>query len=132
VIGAMLAGLPAHVVDRLLARHLPVLMQGFSPRQRREMEAAQRQLREAADYWTARTAAGGTAAGIGAPVVADSEGHEMDVAQAAGLLGVEVRRVRQLAATWQAHGLARKVGQSWLLDATTVLAYRDEQRRKRA
>lgn len=133
VIGAHVEGFAALVVDRLLAAHLPRVLGAMSAEQRREVELARREVRAAADWWLASTrvvAAGGNAEGVGAEIEAGSSvNDEIDVATAVRLLGCGARRVRQLAAGWEPQGLARKVGQSWLLDRTAVEARRVDLRR---
>ena len=98
------------------------------------MERVLRDLREAADYWddASSSAADGNAAVVDAAVAAESSQDELSTNAAASLLGVKERRVRQLAAVWQSQGLARRVGQVWLLDRTAVLAHRDENSRRSA
>lgn len=133
MIGAHVAGFPAHVVDRLLHRHVAPLLAGMSPGQRREMEQVLREVRAAADHWTDHTsAAGGSAAVVDAAIEASSLQDELSITEAAEVLGVKERRVRQLAVVWEAQGMARKVGQAWLLDPTAVLAHRDDDSRRSA
>ncbi|MFI7044747.1 helix-turn-helix domain-containing protein [Streptosporangium sandarakinum] len=122
--GALVAGFGAHVVDRLLARYLPPLLQStpFTAEQRKALEATRDAIAQAADAYTRQpVAAAATPVAATGP---SSTREEITTAEAAVVLGVKERRVRQLAEG----GLGRKVGRVWVMDRAAVLAYRDERR----
>lgn len=123
--GALIEGFAAHVLDRVLARHLPAYLGRFSAGQRAEVDAARTAIRRAADAYEQRPliAVSGSAETHGAETSADSA-HEISTSEAAVILRITERRARQLAAG----GMGRKVGRAWLLDRSLVLAYRDERR----
>jgi CRP-like cAMP-binding protein len=128
---AVVAGFSAHVLDRLLARHLPRYLGAMSDEQRAEVAAAHAAIHRAAlRYAETPTAASGRA------VQAVDEGgsglrreHESSVAEVADMLGLSPRRVRVLAVRWESEGLARKSGRDWLIDAVAALAELDERKR---
>ncbi|MFI7632423.1 helix-turn-helix domain-containing protein [Microbispora rosea] len=119
--GALVSGFAAHVVDRLLAKHLPMLLRStpMSEEQRAALVETRVAVALAADTWAIAAAATPVAA-----IGSSSPGDEISTAEAAALLGVKERRVRQLAEG----GLGRKVGRVWVLDRAAVLAWRDEMR----
>ncbi|MFI0482228.1 helix-turn-helix domain-containing protein [Actinomadura sp. 9N215] len=126
--GALIHGVSAHVLDRVLRwpvvagalDDLPVWM-------RPEVEAARRAIRWAAAEYEALplvAAADGIAAAQEAETVPPSRHGEITTGEAAGLLRLSERRVRQLAA----QGMGRRAGGRWLLDRSAVLAYADRRR----
>lgn len=125
---ALIEGFAAHVLDRVLARHLPAVLavMPFSPEQRAEVDAARAAIQQAADRYEQRplSAADDETALDVAAVSADSAHEWISTSEAAVMLGVQERRARQLAAA----GMGRKVGRAWLLDRSAVLVYRDERR----
>ncbi|HEY1325130.1 MAG TPA: helix-turn-helix domain-containing protein [Streptosporangiaceae bacterium] len=121
---ALVDGFAAHVVDRVLARHLPPLLEVFTPEQRAEVDAARAAIRAAAKAWeSAPMSVSGPADTPGADIAASSP-DELTAAQAADLLGVSVRHARRLAAS----GMGRLVAGVWLLDRSALLAYRQGRR----
>lgn len=123
--GALIEGFAAHVLDRVLARHLPAYLAAFPAGQRAELDAARAAIRRAADAYERRplTSVSGSPETHGAETTADSP-HEISTSEAAVILGITERRARQLAAG----GMGHKAGRAWLLDRSAVLAYRDERR----
>jgi hypothetical protein len=116
--------------------------------QRTEVQMTYRTVRDAAELarrhlmpaTTPATAGGSTSAGDGRPGaesisrvgsgkgpgpvaaqgLAPPDRAGVTTAQAAQLLGVSERRVRQLAPAWATQGLARRVGLAWLIDTTAL------------
>ena len=123
---AYVEGVAAHVLAELLAtpaarrylRARPPALQG-------DIERAIVAIRQAAGAYQATlgpASAGGSAETPLAEIVQPFD-REITTSEAAVLLGVTERRVRQLAA----RGMGRKAGSQWLLDRTAV-----EERRRRA
>lgn len=120
---AIVSGLPAHVIDRILALHLSAVLGSlpFSQAQRQEIQAAKNAIHRAADRYIGLpsvAAPGNTATKI-EEVAASWSPDEITTAEAGELLGLTERRMRQLAAC----GMGRKAGHAWLLDRSMVLAY---------
>jgi excisionase family DNA binding protein len=101
----------------------------LSPPQRAAFIRALRTIAEAAEDWLAveATAAGGNAATAVGPVAAGSTHDEIDTAEAARLLGLGERRVRDLAAAGCLG--ARRVGAAWRFPRGSVVAHAAERRR---
>ncbi|GAA0215539.1 hypothetical protein GCM10009527_009250 [Actinomadura nitritigenes] len=130
--GAVVAGGAAVVLDRVLSsRHVVEALEAMAARDpglRAELEAMRDAVRRAAaEAALARVSGGGgvtgsaeTRPGEGAP----GSVYEIGTAEAARLLGLTERRVRQLAAG----GLGRRVGGRWLLDRGLVMAYGQRRR----
>jgi hypothetical protein len=118
---ALVDGFAAHVVDRLLARYLPRLLEStpFTAEQRAEIEAARTAVRAAAEAWERRPVADVADIAAG-DFTAPSPPDELTAVQAADLLGVSVRHARRLAAS----GMGRQVAGVWLLDRSALVAYR--------
>lgn len=125
---ALVAGFAAHVIDRVLARHLPALLQWtqLSADQRQALEETRTAIARAADLH-AQQSTSATETPV-AEIGPTSPHDEMSTAEAAAELGVTQRRVCQLAEG----GLGRKVGRVWVLDRAAVLAYSDEHRSRSA
>ncbi|WP_187280761.1 helix-turn-helix domain-containing protein [Microbispora sp. CSR-4] len=124
---ALVWGFGAHVVDRVLATYLPKFLQTtpMLPEQRAAIEETRAAIARASDvYLTWPVAVDGSAETPVAEIEGPSPGEEITTAEAAVLLGVTERRVRQLAD----HGLGQKVGRQWVYDRAVVLAWRDERR----
>jgi hypothetical protein len=124
---ALVDGFAAHVIDRVLARYLPRLLEStpFTAEQRAELEAARAAIRTAAQRWEQRPipapmSAGGHADIVSGDIAACSP-EELTAAQVAELLGVSIRHARRLAAS----GMGRQVAGRWLLDRSAVLAHRE-------
>lgn len=115
--GAVVAGWPAHVVDRLLARHAPAVVGAFAPEQRAAFDATRDAIRRAALAWET---AGGARSRTDEPppVPAGSDSMLMDSHQVAERLGIGVRAVQKRAATGSLPG--RKIAGAWLFDPLTV------------
>lgn len=122
LLSAPVSGFSAHVIDRLLAGPAAVaLLRQLAPGQLRQLEETKAAVRLAAaewEAWTVSASADGNAETASA-VMGAGLAHDIDIVQAAVVLGVTPRRVRQLA---EAHHLGRKAGRVWLLDRTAVLA----------
>ena len=134
--GAHLVGFSAYAVDRLLRALLTdpatwrAVTDPLSPRQRQALTRALRAIYEAADEWLTleESAAGGNAATpVGQAEAASIRDDEIDTAEAAELLGLRERRVRDLAAAGVLG--ARRVGGSWRYSRAAVLAFAAERRR---
>lgn len=125
--GALITGPSAHVLDRILASPNVVRMLAMvqmPAEARAEVDAARRAIRRAAQaFEAASTAVDGTTE-TSLAEIAPLSSHEFDTHEAAALLGVGERRVRQLAAG----GMGRRAGGRWLLDRTAVLAYAERRR----
>jgi phage terminase Nu1 subunit (DNA packaging protein) len=126
--GALVAGWPAHVIDRVLARHLAGLLADprLSASQRRELEQVKADIRKASRRWEASISDDVSHETRTPETAPPSEAERVMVTaeQASALLGVGVRRTQQLAAG----GLGLKVRGRWLLDAEAVTQYRREGR----
>ncbi|MFF7842841.1 helix-turn-helix domain-containing protein [Streptomyces ossamyceticus] len=123
--GALVQGVSAHVLARVLAspnveqvlRSLPLWMQP-------ELEETRRAIRRAAREFEALPVA---VDGSGETEVPEAEaplGHEITTGEAAALLGLTDRRVRQLAKG----GMGQLRGGRWVLDRSAVLAYAERRR----
>jgi hypothetical protein len=125
--GALVAGWPAHVIDRMIARNLAALLADprLSPVQRAELESVKADIRKASRRWEA-SISDDTSYETRMPETApfSDEKRVVTVEQASALLGLGVRRTQQLAAG----GLGLKVRGRWLLDAEAVTQYRREGR----
>jgi hypothetical protein len=122
---AIVDGWAAFAIDVVLARYLAPYLKAMSPTQRAEVETAIAAIRAAAGAYDP---AGCVDATVELPA-ARLEAHsrhvdEITVAAAAAVLGVSGSYVRRLAGRWEAVGLARKVGRSWLVNQGAVAAYR--------
>ncbi|MFI7148418.1 hypothetical protein ACIBO2_26195 [Nonomuraea sp. NPDC050022] len=115
--GALVSGFAAHVVDRLLARHLAPLLADprLTPEQRAALESVKADTREAARRWEASTISADISEETPRPETAPLS-EWVTTEQAATQLGVTSRRARQLAAG----GLGVKVHGAWLLDPEAV------------
>ncbi len=126
LLGAHVAGWPAFVIDRVLAKHLDVYLACMRPDQRAEMDRTRRAIHAAALHygdWLASVER--NAAALLTETQGDLEEQELSTAQAAGLLDVTERRICQLAAEWAEDGLARKVGRTWLVQRDAVVLRRE-------
>lgn len=129
MIGALTSGYRALVVERMLERGLEPYLRAAVPEDRADLLLYQQEVRHsAALFRRVRDAADGSevarfGAGGGPSVPA-----EVGVSEAAALLGLEPRQVRNLAQRWKADGLARKVSRAWLIDLAAVEHYRDRER----
>lgn len=118
-LGAHIAGWSAFAVDAILRRHGRPYLAAMGAAQRAEVERTARAVHQAALHWRATSADGN--AETAPPEVARPWGRdEITTAAAALMLGLSERRVRQLAAGWEAAGIARKLGRAWLLDRAAV------------
>ncbi|MDX3519277.1 helix-turn-helix domain-containing protein [Streptomyces scabiei] len=120
--GVLVQGVTAHVLAQVLA--LPDverrLRNALPPLVQLELEATRRAFRQAAlDYESQPIAVDGSAE-TEVPEVEAPLGHEITTGEAAVLLDLSERRVRQLAAEG---GMGRLKGGRWVLDRTAVLAY---------
>src|SRR5688500_10153047 len=102
LIGAHVAGYSALVVDTLFKRHLKPYLGQMSPEQRRELESTRRAVHAAVAYWLNQRIPPGADDGATAAVLAaigegSDRGGELTTSDAAGLLGLRERRVRELA-----------------------------------
>jgi hypothetical protein len=137
--GALVSGAPAHVIDRVLrSPNVARVLDNLPPWLRAEVELTARAIRLAAQEWEALPAApernGETPqdeAGAGFGVVPEwsppgsqtggvDPDRRLGTAEAAGMLGVSLRRAQQLAAG----GIgAKDVDGRWSLDRTAVVEY---------
>lgn len=126
--GALVHGVSAHVLDRLLASPDVVrLFAAMPPWMRPELEATRRAVRLAAREYESLPAAERGSTETPAVEVGPVSPQEISTYQASVLLGVGERRVRQLAAS----GMGRLVAGRWLLDRSAVLAYAQHRRGRR-
>lgn len=117
---ALVSGFAAEVLDRMLAAYLPKVLPALSGEQRAEVEATHAAVGWAAGRWQARpVSASGSAETRVTEIVAVSGHDEISTAEAARMLRLSERRVRQLAAG----GMGRRVGRTWLLDRDQVELY---------
>lgn len=129
-LGAHVSGWSAFIVDAILRRDLKRLLPAMSDEQRRVILRTARAVHAAALLYEAErldraASVGGSAEAVLGEMPTDLN-QEIGTEQAAVLLGVSGRRICQLAAIWADHGLARKVGRSWLIDRSAVEMYRSE------
>lgn len=118
--GALVQGVSAHVLDRILASPKVVqAMSAYPSWMRAELEATRRAIRRAAREYEALPVAVGGSAEVEFAEVAPPLAHEITTSEASAVLGLTERRVRQLAA----EGMGRRAGSRWLLDRSAVLAY---------
>ncbi|PBC79897.1 hypothetical protein BX265_4726 [Streptomyces sp. TLI_235] len=123
--GALVSGVSAHVLDRILASpNVSHVLASLAPWMRPEVEQTRRAIRRAAKAYEAlpRAASGSTEAD--APEVGPGLPHEITTTEASALLALSERRIRQLAA----EGMGRQFAGRWLLDRSAVLAYADRRR----
>lgn len=132
VLGAHVAGWPANVLHKLLAKyvdpHMPRYLGVMDAVQRQEVQRTREAIALAAAFWDQSTTADDLAEVTSAETPRGWTHDEITTADAAGLLGVTERRVRQLIPQWADSGLARKVGRFWLVDREAVLLHRDQTR----
>ncbi len=133
---AVVVGYSAWALNKILRTVLGepaawrTIVDPLAPRQREALVRALRSIAEAADSWAAveSTAASGSAAAATEPVAsAFLHDDEIGSSQAAALLGLGERRVRDLAAAGCLG--ARRVGGSWRYSRASVLAHAAERRR---
>ncbi|WP_405924743.1 helix-turn-helix domain-containing protein [Streptomyces sp. NBC_00035] len=124
--GALVDGVTAHVLDKVLASpHVSEVLRSLPPWMRDEVEAGRRAIRRAArEYEQLGVAAAEGRAETEIPEVAAPLGHEITTGEAAALLGLSERRVRQLAGD----GMGQLRGGRWVLDRSAVLAYAERRR----
>lgn len=123
--GAVVAGWPAHVLSRILARHISALVADprLSAAQRADLESVRADILKAARRWETSISSADISEETHEPeILTRSELISTD--QASLLLGVTPRRARQIAAS----GLGVKVRGAWLLDRAAVEQYRQERR----
>lgn len=125
IMGALVHGVSAHVLDRILASSNVVrAMSAYPEWMQLELEATRRAIRRAAREYEALPIAEDGSAATALAEVAPLSPDEITTNEAGALLGLGERRVRQLAA----EGMGRQVGGRWLLDRTAVLAYAGRRR----
>ncbi|MGW6915560.1 helix-turn-helix domain-containing protein [Kitasatospora sp. NPDC054939] len=122
--GALVTGVSAHVLDRILAApHVSAVLASLPPWMRPEVDATRRAVRRAARAYEALP----TAADGNTELPPDAPGpqweHEITTAEAGAILALSQRRIRQIAAAHD--GMGRRTGGRWLLDRSAVLAYRE-------
>lgn len=118
---AVIGGFAAHALDRLIGRRLPDLVQLMPPDRAREVDAALRDLRRAAEAYLATPVSVDGHADIDSADIGPSWTEDLiDTATAATILGLTERQARRLAAT----GLGVKVRRVWMFDRTQVYAER--------
>lgn len=123
--GALVDGVSAHVLDRVLrSPNVEQVLRSLPPWMRSELEATRRAIQRAARDYEARLVAVDGTAETEVPDVGAPLGHEITTREAAALLGLTERRVRQLAAG----GMGRRRGGRWVLDRSAVLAYAERRR----
>ncbi|WP_326583333.1 helix-turn-helix domain-containing protein [Streptomyces sp. NBC_00481] len=124
--GALVDGVTAHVLDKVLASpNVAEVLCSLPPWMRAEVEAGRRAIRRAArEYEQLAVAAVEGSAETEVPDVGAPLGHEITTCEAAALLDVTERRVRQLAAG----GMGQRRGGRWVLDRSAVLAYAERRR----
>ncbi|MEW2421265.1 hypothetical protein AB0911_12045 [Streptomyces nigra] len=123
--GALVQGVSAHVLDRVLASpNVAEVLRQLPPWMRPELEETCRAIgRAAREYEQLPHAAAGSPE-TEVPEVAAPLGHEITTREAGALLGVTERRARQLAAG----GMGQLRGGRWVLDRSVVLAYAEQRR----
>lgn len=123
--GALVSGVSAHVLDRVLASpNVAVVLAALPPWMRPEVEATRRAIRRAAREYEARPVAAAGSAEVPLSEVGPPLPHEITTREASVLLGLTERRVRQLAPVLG----GRRVGSGWLLDRSAVLGYSGRRR----
>jgi hypothetical protein len=130
-LGAHGRGFAAWLFALELERTLPVRLDSLagsaSPELLAQARAALADLREAGCQWQAwRTAADGTAAIKSAVMPTDSRHDDISTGEAAAMLGVKPRRVRQLIDAAQLEG--RLLGGRWLVSRQSVDMLREARR----
>jgi excisionase family DNA binding protein len=135
----VLVGYSAYVLDHLLRSSVlsdpgeyAFVVRAMTPRQRSAFERALREIHLAAQEWLdlQRAAASGTTATAPTPVRSVSGHDDIGTRDAAELLGLGERRVRDLVAAGELG--ARRVGNSWRLSRAAVLDYAADRRRRAA
>lgn len=123
--GALVQGVSAHVLDRVLSSpNVARVLDSLPPWMRPEVEETRRAIHRAAgEYEVLPVAVDGSTEAPPAEI-GPLSAHEISTYQAGILLGLGERRVRQLAAG----GMGRRVGGRWLLDRSAVLAYAEQRR----
>lgn len=123
--GALVHGVSAHVLDRVLASpNVAHVLDALPSWMRPELEATRRAIRRAARAYEAQPVAAVGSAEVACVEVGPALPHEITTHEASGLLGLTERRVRQLAAG----GMGHRRGSRWLLDRSAVLAYAKRRR----
>lgn len=124
--GALVQGVSAHVLDRILAQPnvSRFLRDALPPWMQPELEETRRAIGRAAREFEALPVAVGGSGETEVPEVEAPLGHEITTGEAATLLGLSPRRVRQLAGG----GMGRLRGGRWVLDRSAVLAYAERRR----
>lgn len=118
--GALVHGVSAHVLARVLASpNVEQVLRSLPPWMQPELEATRRAIRQAAHEYEQLPPAGEGSVETEVPDVEAPLGHEITTGEAAALLGLTERRVRQLAAG----GMGQRKGGRWVLDRSAVLAY---------
>lgn len=127
---AIIAGWPVQVIDTLMSRFLPPYLGTMTRGQRAEVEAAHAVIARAARAYRASSDIGPSEPEASDEAEDLSRDDKISSAEAADMLRVGQRQVCKLAAVWEGHGLARRVGRTWLIDRDAVMAYRDRQGRQ--
>lgn len=120
--GALICGWAAYAFARILARHWREEVEDLPPHLRAPLEDALEALDHAARRWEATRR--GNAEALPAEAAPSSE-HELSTREAADVLKVSERRIRQLADAGALVG--RKEGPQWRLRKDAVLAYRESE-----
>lgn len=123
--GALVTGVSAHILDRVLASpNVANVLAGLPPWMRPEVEATRRAIRRAAREYEALPVSAHGSAEAEVPEVGPALAHEITTTEASTLLALSERRIRQLAA----EGMGRRQAGRWVLDRSAVLAYAGRRR----
>lgn len=123
--GALVQGVSAHVLDKVLASpNVAEVLRSLPPWLRAELDETRRAIRRAAQEYEQLPPAADGSAETEVPAVGALLPHEITTREAAVLLGLTERRVRQLAAG----GMGQRRGGRWVLDRSAVLAYAERRR----
>lgn len=105
-----------------LREWLPGAMANLWPDEREQLQVALLDMEECAEEYKAHRASGVGSAELVAPEAAASSSRDVTAREAAAMLRVSDRRVRQLCASGDLDG--RRDGLVWLIDRASVELYR--------
>lgn len=126
-LGAHVAGWPAFALDVILRKTADPYLRAMSAEQRAQLERTHREIHAAAVHWRSTSVASviSPAEAPAAMIASGLTGDQLTTADAALILGVSSRRIRQLAERWADDGMACRTGRTRSIDSRAVLDRRD-------